>query len=109
MPSTIEIYADFICPWCHIALDRLTRLAKGRAIWPHWNPYLLRPDIPPGNVPLTSILPPDRLERAEIDPVTTDAFESGIGRVPNFVFASGRRFSGALPYGAFLSAVDASR
>lgn len=198
MPTTIEIYADFICPWCYISLDRLTRLAKERSVRLHWNPYLLRPNIPPGGVPLTSILPPDRLERAEtaireatqaaglplnrpalvpntrqaheigllaeaqglddayhqaalrayfaqarnigdaevlaeigeevgmardeilealhtgryraeIDSATTDAFERGIRSVPNFIFATGRRFSGALPYEAFLSAVDATR
>jgi predicted DsbA family dithiol-disulfide isomerase len=198
MPTTIEIYADFICPWCYISLDRLTRLAKERSVRLHWNPYLLRPDIPPGGVPLSSILPPDRLERAEaavreetqaaglplnrpafvpntrqaheigflaeakgqgdayhqatlrayfaqarnigdpevlaeigeklgmarneilevlhtgryraeVDRETTDAFERGIRSVPNFIFASGRRFSGALPYDEFLRAVDATR
>ncbi len=196
MPTTIEIYADFICPWCYIGLDRLTRLAKERSIRPHWNPYLLRPDIPAGGVPLTSILPLGRLERAEaavreatqavglplhrpvlvpntrqaheigflaetrglddayhravfsayfaqarnigdaevlaeigeevgiardeilevlhsgryrteVDRATTDAFERGIRSVPNFIFASGRRFSGAQPYEIFLNAVDA--
>jgi predicted DsbA family dithiol-disulfide isomerase len=196
MPSTIEIYADFICPWCYIALDRLTRLAKERLICLHWNPYLLRPDIPVGGVLLTSLLPPARLERAEaavreaaqavglplnrpvlvpntrqaheigalaeakglndvyhqatlrayfaqarnigdaevlaeigaevgiardeiletlqtgryraeIDCATNEAFQQGIRSVPNFIFASGKRFSGALPYEAFLSAVDA--
>jgi hypothetical protein len=28
--------------------------------------------------------------------------------VPNFIFSSGKGFSGALPYEAFLSAVDAA-
>ena len=198
MPMTIEIYADFICPWCYISLDRLARLAKERSIHLHWNPYLLRPDIPADGVPLSSILPPDRLERAEaairevtqaaglplnrpalvpntrqahevgmlaeanglddayhqatlrayfaqarnigdaevlaeigeevgmardeiletlhtgryraeIDRATTDAFEGGIRSVPNFIFASGKRFSGAQPYEEFLQAVDATR
>jgi len=198
MPTTIEIYADFICPWCYISLDRLARLAKERSIHLHWNPYLLRPDIPADGVPLSSILPPDRLERAEaairevtqaaglplnrpalvpntrqahevgmlaeanglddayhqatlrayfaqarnigdaevlaeigeevgmardeiletlhagryraeIDRATTDAFEGGIRSVPNFIFASGKRFSGAQPYEEFLQAVDATR
>jgi predicted DsbA family dithiol-disulfide isomerase len=197
MPQTIEIYADFICPWCYIGLDRLTRLAKERSIRLHWNPYLLRPDIPAGGVLLTSILPPDRLERAEVavreatqaaglplnrpklvpnsrqaheagflaeaqglgdayhravfsayfaqarnigdaevlaqigeevglsrdeivdtlhtgryradvDRATADAFERGIRSVPNFIFASGKRFSGAQPYEMFLKAVDAA-
>lgn len=197
MPMTIEIYADFICPWCYISLDRLARLAKERSVRLHWNPYLLRPDIPAEGVPLTSILPPERLERAEaairevtqaaglplnrpdlvpntrqaheigmlaeakglddiyhkatlrayfaqarnigdaevlaeigeevgmnrdeiletlqtgryraeIDRFTAEAFERGIRSVPNFIFASGKRFSGAQPYEEFLRAVDAT-
>ena len=197
MPQTIEIYADFICPWCYIGLDRLTRLAMERSMRLHWNPYLLRPNTPEGGVPLTSILPPDRLERAEaavreaaqsagltlnrprlvpnsrqaheagflaeakglgdayhravfsayfaqarnigdaevlaeiggevglardemldtlhtgryrtdVERATTDAFERGIRSVPNFIFASGKRFSGAQPYEIFLKAVDAA-
>jgi predicted DsbA family dithiol-disulfide isomerase len=198
MPMTIEIYADFTCPWCYISLDRLGRLVKERSVRLHWNPYLLRPDIPADGVPLASILPAERLERAEaairevaqaaglplnrpalvpntrqahevgklaetkglddayhqatlrayfaqarnigdaevlaeigeevgmdrdeiletlhtgryraeIDRATTDAFEAGIRSVPNFIFASGRRFSGAQPYGEFLRAVDAAK
>jgi predicted DsbA family dithiol-disulfide isomerase len=197
MPQTIEIYADFICPWCYIGLARLNRLAKERLVRLHWNPYLLRPDIPPGGIPLTSILPPDRLERAEVavreaaqaaglvlnrprlvpntrqahetgflaeaqglgdayhravfnayftqarnigdaevlaeigeevglsrdeildtlhtgryradvDRATADAFKRGIRSVPNFIFASGKRFSGAQPYEIFLKAADAA-
>ena len=65
MSTNIEIYADFICPWCYISLDRLTRLAKERSVSLHWNPYLLRPDIPSAGVPLGAILPPERLQRAE--------------------------------------------
>jgi predicted DsbA family dithiol-disulfide isomerase len=195
MPTTIEIYADFICPWCYIGLGRLTRLEKERPVRLHWKPYLLRPDTPAGGVALSSILPPERLERAEaavreatraagltlnrpalvpntrqaheigffaetkglddayhravfsayfvqarnigdeevlaqiggevgiardevvevlrtgrykaeVDRATSEAFARGIRSVPNFIFASGRGFSGAQPYEAFLHAVD---
>lgn len=196
MPNTIEVYADFICPWCYIGLARLTRLTKEREVFLHWNPYLLRPDMPAGGVPLSSVLPPDRMERAEaavreatqaaglplnrpalvantrqaheigflaeanglgdayhravfnayfanarniddaevlaeigkevglardeilealrtgryraeVDRATNDAFARGIHSVPTFIFPSGKGFSGALPYEAFLGAVDA--
>ncbi len=196
MPVTIEIYADFICPWCYIGMGRVARLTRERDVRLHWNAYLLRPDIPMEGVPLTSILPPDRLERAEaavreaakaaglplnrpamvpntrqaheigllaeanglndayyravlrayfaqarnigdvaviaaigeelgldrdeilealhtgryraeISRATNDAFTRGIRSVPNFFFASANTFSGALPYDAFLHAVDA--
>lgn len=196
MPTTIEVYSDFICPWCYIGLDRLTRLAKERSVRLRWNPYLLRPDIPADGVPLSAILPPEILGRAEaavreatraaglplnrpalvpntrhaheigllaeakglddayhratfsayfaqarnigdaevlaeigeevgmardeiletlhtgryraeVDRAATDAFERGIRSVPTFIFASGKRFSGAQPYDEFLRAVDA--
>lgn len=48
MPTTTEIYADFIFPWCYIGLDRLTRLATDGSVRLHWNPGLLRPDTPAG-------------------------------------------------------------
>jgi predicted DsbA family dithiol-disulfide isomerase len=197
MPTNIEIYADFICPWCYIGLGRLTRLEKEHPVRLHWKPYLLRPDTPAGGVPLSSILPPERLERAEaavreatraagltlnrpalvpntrqaheigflaeekglddayhravfsayfaqarnigdaevlaeigaevgmsreevlevlrtgryraeVDHATSKAFERGIRSVPNFIFSSGKGFSGAQPYEAFLHAVDAA-
>jgi predicted DsbA family dithiol-disulfide isomerase len=197
MPTNIEIYADFICPWCYIGLDRLRRLEQERPVRLRWRPYLLRPDIPASGVLLASILPPDRLERAEaavreateaaglplnrplvvpnsrqaheigylaeekglgdvyhravfnayfaearnigdaevlaeigaetgmardeilevlqsgryraeVDRATADAFERGIRSVPNYIFASGKGFSGAQPYQVFLNAVDAA-
>lgn len=198
MPTTIEIYADFICPWCYISLDRLTRLAKEHSVQLHWKPYLLRPDTPAEGIPLASILPLERFARAEaavheatqavglplnrpallpntrqaheigllasakglddayyqatlrayfaqarnigdaavlaelgeevgmardeilatlhsgryraeIDQATPDAFSRGIRSVPNFIFSSGKRFSGALPYDAFVAAMTDSR
>jgi predicted DsbA family dithiol-disulfide isomerase len=196
MPTTIEIYADFTCPWCYIGLSRLKKLEQERSIRLHWNPYLLRPDIPANGIPLDSILPAARLERseaavreatraagltlnrpervpntlhaheigflaetkglddvyhraifsayftqaqnigdpevlgeigeaigltrdeinevlqtgryrAEVGRATADAFERGIRSVPNYIFANGRGFSGALPYDAFVNALDA--
>jgi predicted DsbA family dithiol-disulfide isomerase len=46
--------------------------------------------------------------RAEVDRATADAFERGIRSVPNYIFASGKGFSGAQPYQVFLNAVDAA-
>ena len=198
MPATIEIFADFTCPWCYISLDRLARLAKERSVRLHWNPYLLRPEIPAEGVPLNSIFSPERFERAEaavqeaiqaaglplnrpaqlpnthlahelgfyaeakglndayhqatmrayfvqarnigdsdvlaeiaeelgiareealevmrsgryretVGRETEKAFERGIHSVPSFVFESGKNFSGALPYDAFLRAVDETK
>jgi len=46
--------------------------------------------------------------RADVDRATADAFKRGIRSVPNFIFASGKRFSGAQPYEIFLKAFDAA-
>jgi predicted DsbA family dithiol-disulfide isomerase len=112
MPQTIETCPDFICPWYYNGLDRLTPLAKERSVRLHWNYYELRPDIPAGRLQLTSILSPDRLERAEA--AVREATQSAclpLNRpelVPNFIFTSGRGFSGVQPYEVFLNAVDAA-
>ena len=191
----LEIYADFICPWSYIGLDRVARLARERDVELRWHPYLLRPDIPATGMPVSSSLPPDRLERAEtavreavkaaglpwnrpdrvpntrhahelgmlaetkglsdpyyraifrayfaegqdigdtqvlldigerlgmdrgemqeairtgcyraeIEMATDAAFAKGIRSVPNYVFASGKGFSGAQPYEIFLRFLD---
>jgi predicted DsbA family dithiol-disulfide isomerase len=196
MHTTIEIYADFTCPWCYIGLGRLARLEKECSVRLSWKPYLLRPDIPEDGIQLDSVLPPERLERteaavreatraaglplnrpslipntrraheigflaesknlddvyhravfsayfvqarnigdadvlaeigeevgitrdeiletlrtgryrAQVNRETDEAFGQGIRSVPNFIFSSGKRFSGALPYDAFLHAIEA--
>jgi len=45
----IELYADIICPWCHIGLARLRRaLACRPDLAPvlHWQSFQLNPDMP---------------------------------------------------------------
>ena len=195
MTSILDIYADFICPWSYIGMDRVARLARERDIQLNWHPYLLRPEIPAGGIPLSSTLPPDRLERSEaairesvitaglpfnrpalvpstrlahelgmlaetkglsdtyhravfkayfaeglnigdretllkiggdigmdhdeiqealgsgryreaIERATDEAFARGIRSVPNYIFASGKGFSGAQPYEVFLRFAD---
>lgn len=52
---TVEIYSDFICPWCYIAKSRLLRLKNMMKeeveLDLHMRPFMLYPDIPPEGWP----------------------------------------------------------
>ena len=44
-PLRLEVFSDFLCPWCHLAAHRLKRLEteSAGAIELEWKSYLLRP------------------------------------------------------------------
>lgn len=41
----LEVYSDYLCPWCHLASHRLAKLEaeEGGALALEWKSYLLRP------------------------------------------------------------------
>ena len=49
----VEVFSDFICPWCYLGKARLKRLQEKMIDTPfsiHLRPYLLYPSIPPEGV-----------------------------------------------------------
>lgn len=58
----LHVFADFVCPWCYIATDRLDQLAKDYDLNIQWHPYLLRAETPPEGVALAAVFPPAELE-----------------------------------------------
>lgn len=57
LPATvrIDIWSDFVCPWCWIGKHRLARAlaaAGAPAATIRWHPFLLEPDAGPEPVPL---------------------------------------------------------
>lgn len=42
----IDYSADYICPWCYLALDRVEWLAAEHGAVVTWHPYELHPEIP---------------------------------------------------------------
>lgn len=57
-PLNVEVWFDFICPWCLIGKRQLEEaLARYRALHPqrpvqvHWRSQQLLPDVPPQGVP----------------------------------------------------------
>ena len=43
---TVEHWADYICPWCYLALDRVDHLITAHGVDVVWRPYELHPEIP---------------------------------------------------------------
>jgi predicted DsbA family dithiol-disulfide isomerase len=59
MPTIdLHVFADFVCPWCYIATERLDRLAQDYDVKIQWHPFLLRAETPPEGVPITAIFSP---------------------------------------------------
>ena len=42
----IEYWADYICPWCYLALDRVSYLTERHGAEVRWRPFELHPEIP---------------------------------------------------------------
>lgn len=47
-PVRIDVWSDFVCPFCFIGSLRLDELAKTQAIEPVWHAFMLRPPGSPG-------------------------------------------------------------
>jgi predicted DsbA family dithiol-disulfide isomerase len=43
-----EYWADYICPWCYLALDRVDHLVSTHGVEVRWRPFELHPEIPAG-------------------------------------------------------------
>ena len=56
---TVEYWADYICPWCYLALDRVEHLVTEHGAVVQWHPFELHPEIPFEGGPLP------QLDRAE--------------------------------------------
>jgi len=53
---SLEVYADFVCPWCYLSEDRIRRLLGSAATMAPivWRPFQLQPTMPAGGVERTS-------------------------------------------------------
>jgi predicted DsbA family dithiol-disulfide isomerase len=45
--TTIEVFADFVCPFCYLAEQPLADAAEGRDVQIAWQPFELRPEPTP--------------------------------------------------------------
>lgn len=52
--TTIDVYADVVCPWCYVGEQRLEKALARRPdleVERRWRPFQLRPEMPAGGLP----------------------------------------------------------
>jgi predicted DsbA family dithiol-disulfide isomerase len=47
LPTTIEVFSDFVCPFCYLAEQLLADAVDGRGMQVCWQPFELRPEPTP--------------------------------------------------------------
>ena len=47
MPTTIEVFSDFVCPFCYLAEQPLADAVEGTDLHISWQPFELRPEPTP--------------------------------------------------------------
>lgn len=57
--TPVEIFTDFVCPWCYLASAVVERVEQSHAIDVHWSPFPLHPDTPAEGLLLSSFLGPN--------------------------------------------------
>lgn len=83
----VEYWADYICPWCYLALDRVDHLVARHGIVVTWRPFELHPEIPPDGGPLP------RMTRARdtTDYLTAELAAAGLDVTARSTWSNSRR------------------
>lgn len=55
----LEIYSDFVCPWCYLASAVVEKVERSHDLAVHWSPFPLHPDTPDEGLLLSSFLGPN--------------------------------------------------
>lgn len=54
-PLIVEYWADYLCPWCYLAQDRVAYLEEEFGASVTWHPFELHPEIPPEGGPAPNL------------------------------------------------------
>ncbi len=60
----LEIFVDFVCPWCYLAYGAVTKVQAETSVDVTWSPFPLHPSTPPEGLLLTELLRGMDLEAA---------------------------------------------
>lgn len=64
MTPKLEIFVDFVCPWCYLAYGAVRQLQTQHPVDVTWSPFPLHPSTPPEGLLLTDLLRGMDLEAA---------------------------------------------
>jgi predicted DsbA family dithiol-disulfide isomerase len=56
MTPKLEIFVDFVCPWCYLAYGAVRQLQAQRPVDVTWSPFPLHPSTPPEGLLLSDLL-----------------------------------------------------
>ena len=45
-PITLEVFTDFVCPWCYLSIPRVKKLQENFSISVQWTYFPLHPETP---------------------------------------------------------------
>jgi predicted DsbA family dithiol-disulfide isomerase len=54
-PIPLEVFTDFVCPWCYLSTPRVERLRKNYTVDVQWVFFPLHPDTPAEGLPLEAL------------------------------------------------------
>src|SRR5678816_1967053 len=54
-PIKLEVFTDFVCPWCYLATPRVEKLKRNFKIEVQWVYFPLHPDTPAQGLPLKDL------------------------------------------------------
>jgi predicted DsbA family dithiol-disulfide isomerase len=57
--TVVEIFTDYVCPWCYLASAVVEKVEQSHAIDVRWSPFPLHPDTPEEGLLLASFLGPN--------------------------------------------------
>lgn len=80
-PLTVQVWSDYICPFCHIGRERVAYLEREYGAQVQWLPFDLHPEYPEDGMLRASLVATYGQEA--IDRVAEMAAESGLPHNPN--------------------------
>jgi predicted DsbA family dithiol-disulfide isomerase len=87
---TAEYWADYICPWCYLGLDRAAYLQDRHGFTVRWRPFELHPEVPE-----TGIAAPTRRRSREVAADLRGALaEAGLAVAARTTWSNSRRALG---------------
>lgn len=63
----VDLFSDYICPWCYMASGCIKRLMDAYRVRFRWRPHPLNPDIPDDGVLLKDVIdaPPEKIRQMD--------------------------------------------
>ena len=55
MSVLLEVFTDFVCPWCYLSVPRVKKLQQNFDLDVHWTYFPLHPDTPLDGLPLKDL------------------------------------------------------